>query len=328
MHRQTCAIEEVFSVYEEELKAVETELLRLFQSNAFLLPTIGAYIVRSGGKRLRPLFLLVSAELCGYRGPARPRLGAIIEAIHTASLLHDDVIDQAEMRRGQKAAHHIWGNQTVVLVGDFLYSNALRMAVAERSQAIMEALAEATTRMTEGELLQLSKVSDPEITEEEYLEIVSAKTGALISAACRVGAVLAGQPKHIQDALGEFGLKTGIAFQMVDDILDYRAEEETFGKNLGKDLQEGKVTMPIIQLLRVCTEEERQRLRGIITSENGTSEMRYIMDLFQRYDIIDRSLDRAVALVQEAKEHLAVLPESEPRQHLYCLAEYSLYRRY
>ncbi|RME67655.1 MAG: polyprenyl synthetase family protein [Nitrospirae bacterium] len=324
----SCVIEDIFSLYGEELRAVEEELLKLFQSSAFVLPSIGLYIVKSGGKRLRPLFLIVSAELCGYKGPARARLGAIIEAIHTASLLHDDVIDQAEMRRGQKAAHHIWGNQTVILVGDFLYSNALRMAVAEKSQLIMEALAEATTRMTEGELLQLSKISDPEITEDEYLEIISAKTGALISAACRVGAILGGMPEEKQNALGDFGLKTGIAFQMVDDILDYRADEETFGKNLGKDLEEGKVTMPMIELLRVCDEGQRKRLKEIITSGNGSSEMDYILELFRRYNIIERSLEKAVSIVEEAKACLEVFVSNEAKEHLLCLAEYSLYRRY
>src|SRR5208283_2531812 len=185
-------IKDIFSCYAEEMKTVERQLLGIFSSNVFLIPMIGQHLISGGGKRIRPLFLLLTADMCGYEETKRTLLAAIIEAIHTASLLHDDVIDGADTRRGKPAAHAVWGNQVVILVGDFLYSKALKIAVDQKNQKIMEALSEATTRMTEGEILQLNKVGDPEITKEEYFDIVGAKTGVLISAACRIGGILAG----------------------------------------------------------------------------------------------------------------------------------------
>ncbi len=325
-----CDVSQVFAFYEEDLRSVDKELRALFNSQAFLLPAIGNYIVQSGGKRMRPLFLLTSAELCGYRDYRRVVLASIIEAIHTASLLHDDVVDNAEMRRGRPAAHSIWGNQVVILVGDFLYSNALRMAVMQQDQRIMDALSEATTKMTEGEILQLSKVGDPEVSVEEYYSIIAAKTGALISAACRIGAILAKSPPEQEEALAAFGMKTGMAFQMADDILDYRAEEMELGKRLGKDLEEGKLTLPMIKLLEVCTAEERSRVREIINNHAGPSSSDFILlrRLFEKYKIIERSFEVADALLREAKGHLDLFEDSEPKYQLLCLAEYALYRRY
>ncbi|HWR57437.1 MAG TPA: polyprenyl synthetase family protein, partial [Thermodesulfovibrionales bacterium] len=246
--------EEAFSSYADELTLVEKGLKTIFSSDALLLPAIGEHIVGGGGKRLRPLFLLLSADLAGYRGDSRVILASIIEAIHTASLLHDDVVDGAELRRGKQAAHMVWGNQMVILVGDFLYSNALRLAVLQKNQRIMETLSGATTVMTEGEILQLHRIADPEITEPDYYKIISAKTGALISAACRIGAILGGLSQGEEDALGRFGMKTGIVFQMADDILDYMANEKGLGKKLGKDLHEGKITLPLIHLLGVAAD--------------------------------------------------------------------------
>ncbi len=329
MQRLTCDIDDVFTSYAEELKKVEQELLGLFQSDAFLIPAIGNHIVKSGGKRLRPLFLILSAELCGYKDHPRVVLASIIEAIHTASLLHDDVVDGADLRRGKPTAHSIWGNQIVVLVGDYLYSNALRIAVSQRSQVVMEALSEATTRMTEGELLQLSKIGDPEVKEEEYLKIISAKTGALVSAACQIGGILAGQPQERVEALKEYGMKTGIAFQMVDDILDFMADEAGLGKKLGKDLDEGKITMPLILLLRQCSQPERERVKEIINhSESITREsLEDIQELFKKYNTIEHSMSRAQEFVNNAKRVLEVFPPSKQREDLFCLADYALLRR-
>src|SRR5208282_2651590 len=177
-------IKDIFSHYAEEMQTVERQLLGIFSSNVFLIPMIGQHLISGGGKRIRPLFLLLSSDLCGYKEANRTMLAAIIEAIHTASLLHDDVIDSADTRRGKPAAHAIWGNQVVILVGDFLYSMALKIAVDQKNQKVMEALSEATTRMTEGEILQLNKIGDPDITAQEYYDIIAAKTGVLISAAC------------------------------------------------------------------------------------------------------------------------------------------------
>jgi len=315
--------------FSRELKDVERSLLGLFESDAPLIPMIGQYVVKGGGKRIRPLFLLAATELFGYRGEDRITLAGIIEAIHTASLIHDDVVDEAQVRRGQPTANTLWNNQIVILVGDFLYSNALRLAVLQRNQEIMEHLSRATTRMTEGELLQLSKVSDPDITEEEYLDIISGKTGALISAACSIGAILSGASAGQIEALADFGLKTGMAFQMADDILDYAADQGDLGKKLGKDLEEGKITLPIIELLAAADPGERAELVQIIESDGpdtGNSGLARVFELFRKYDTINISMKKATALIEEAKASLAVLEGEYDTITLRSLADYALER--
>ncbi len=321
-------IKDIFSRYAEEMKTVERQLLGIFSSNVFLIPMVGQHLISGGGKRIRPLFLLLSADLCGYEEANRTLLAAIIEAIHTASLLHDDVIDGADTRRGKPAAHAVWGNQVVILVGDFLYSKALKIAVDQKDQKIMEALSEATTRMTEGEILQLNKVGDPEITKEEYFDIVAAKTGVLISAACRIGGILAGQTEENEMALARFGMKTGIAFQLCDDILDYVADQRNFGKKLGKDLEEGKITMPLIYLLKNASDLEQDEIRGIIKTRAENEEgHRRIMALFEQYHAIEESLKIAGALVQEAKSELGGFPHCKGKEALLAMAEYAMQRK-
>lgn len=322
-------IDEIFAKYASELKRVEEELLKIFNSDVFLIPSIGRHIISSGGKRIRPLFLLLSADLCGYKDSKRWLLGAIIEAIHTASLLHDDVIDGADTRRGKTASHVLWGNPVVILVGDYLYSNALKLAVSLKNQKIMEALSEATTRMTEGEILQLHKTADPEITEDEYFKIISAKTGVLISAACRIGGILAGVSDKAENALANFGLKTGIAFQMADDILDYTANQGELGKKLGKDLEEGKITMPLIQLLKKAGESERKEIERIITRSSKNielSENSHIIELFEKYNSINTSLKIANSIVQDAKAELDSFPDSTEKRAIIEMANYALMR--
>ena len=330
--------EEIFVHYAPELKTVEAELLSIFDSSTALIPIIGKHIINGGGKRIRPLFLLMASDLCGYHGKDRTLFGAIIEAIHTASLLHDDVIDEAETRRGKISAHKIWGNHVVVLVGDYLYSNSLRLAVTRQNQKIMETLSEATTRMTEGEILQLNKTGDPSITMDEYYRIISAKTGILISAACRIGAVLAQQDDEAEKALAEFGLKTGIAFQLADDILDYIALQDDLGKKLGKDLEEGKITMPMIHLLKVAPASEKSEVITIIEETTGTggakmsaakkkANLKKITALFVRYNAIEESFQIARGLVEEAKSGLSCFPDSDQKRAILAMADYTLQRR-
>lgn len=323
--QQKMQLQDVFDLYEDRLQMVEERIRGLFSNRAAVIPLIGSYILSSGGKRLRPIFHLISAELSGYTGEAHIEIAGIIESIHTASLLHDDVVDTAEVRRGKPTANSIWGNQVVVLVGDFLYSNALKTAVMQKNQRIMETLSDATTRMTEGELLQLNRISDPEITEEEYREIIAAKTGALISAACRIGALLGGVPREKEDALAAFGMKTGVAFQMADDILDYMAEEGELGKKLCKDLEEGKITLPLLFLLRTAGEEEVAEVKNVIKnySEAGLQK---IMGLLKKYHSIEASFEKAMALVDEAKQELAAFPDSQAKRALLTIADYSLRR--
>lgn len=322
---KTTDIKKVFDAYDTELRLVEAGLGELFKSDAPLIPLVGKYLLESGGKRLRPLFLLSSARLAGYKGSDHIVLAGIIELIHMASLLHDDVVDGAKLRRGKAAAHSLWGNQVVILVGDFLYSNALKRAVSFRSQRIMEALSEATTSMTEGEILQLQKTSDISITEDEYIKIISAKTGILISAACRIGAILSVSSGIEENALAGFGLKSGTAFQMADDILDYMAEENELGKRLGKDIEEGKITLPLIYLFKNASDTEKEEIKLIIEnfSEDG---LRRVLALFKQYSVLEESLKRAQAVVNEAKAELSVFPDSPERDYMLCLADYAISR--
>lgn len=317
----------IFRSYETELRIAEQRIRDLFDSAVFTIPLIGRHILEGGGKRLRPLILILSSELADYRGDDRLTLAGIIESIHTASLLHDDVVDGADKRRGKVPAHSIWGNQVVILVGDFLYANALRLAVLQKKQEVMEALSEATTRMTEGEILQLAKTGDPEITEEDYLYIISAKTGALVSAACKIGAVLGSLSEEKKNALANFGLKTGIAFQMADDVLDYMADEGELGKRLGKDLKEGKITLPLIHLLKTAPDKEKEEVKGIVRDGFKRSGLVKILRLFKKYDAIDSSLEKAHSLIADAKNELAVFPDGTAKEALMTIADYTLLRR-
>jgi octaprenyl-diphosphate synthase len=319
-------LDEIFGLYDSELRIVEDRIKDLFKSPVFTIPLIGNHLIDGGGKRLRPLILILSAELADYKGDAHLTLAGIIESIHNASLLHDDVIDGADIRRGKTPAHSIWGNQVVILVGDFLYSNALRLAVTQKNQKIMETLSEATTRMTEGEIFQLTKTADPDINEEEYINIISAKTASLISAACRIGAILGSLPENMENALSRFGMKTGIAFQMADDILDYMADEGELGKRLGKDLKEGKVTLPVIYLLKSATENEIEEVKSIITAGFKKSSLKRIMKLFIKYNTIQLSLKKAQGIIADAKTELAIFPDSPAKEALLTIADYTLLR--
>ena len=319
-------IQEIFRLYEPELRIIEDRLKDLFKSNVSPIPLIGKHLIEGGGKRIRPLLLILSAEMAGYKGDARFILGGIIESIHAASLLHDDVVDAAEVRRGKMPAHSIWGNQVVILVGDFLYSNALRLAVLQKNQKIMEALSEATTRMTEGEILQLTKTGDPDITEEDYFKIISAKTGALISAACRIGAILGSLPEDRENALSHFGMKTGAAFQVADDILDYMADEKKLGKRLGKDLKEGKITLPLIYLLKTASSAEKKEVKGLIRDGFKKKDLKRILELFRKHHVIDLSLKKACDILSDAKAELAIFNNSPVKDSLFAVADYMLAR--
>lgn len=325
-YHRTVDIRKIFEAHGDELKSVEDRLNEMFKSNVFLIPLVGRHLLESGGKRLRPLFLLTSSRLLGYAGSDRITFAGIIEMIHMASLLHDDVVDGAQIRRGRPASHSIWGNQVVILIGDFLYSNALKIAVSFGNHRIMEALSQATTGMTEGELFQLQKSGDIGVTEEEYRNIISSKTGILISAACRISAILAKRPSSEEEALARFGLKSGVAFQMADDILDYMAEEGDLGKRLGKDIEEGKVTLPLICLLESASAQEKDEVRDIISKGISDGSLKRILTLFKDYDVIAESMRRATALVEDAKSELSIFPASPDRDEMFDIADYALAR--
>ncbi len=325
-YHQKMNLQDVFNLYDEKLRLVELRIKELCNNKIPFISLIGDYIFSSGGKRLRPLFHLISADIAGYKGNSSIEIAGIIELIHTASLLHDDVVDMAETRRGKPAANSIWGNQAVILVGDFLYSNALRVAVTQQNQKIMEVLSEATTRMTEGELLQLKMIGDPEIKEEEYFEIISAKTGMLISAACRLGAILSEISGEKETALANFGMKTGIVFQIADDILDYMANENDLGKKLCKDFEEGKITLPLLYILTVAEENEVLEIKNIINDEFSEKGVLRIMNILKKYNAIEVAFKKAQLLIEEAKAELSVFPDTQAKEFLFTVADYSLRR--
>jgi len=320
--------EEICEYYREDLLLTEEKIRESYGRVAPLISAVGGYIFSSGGKRVRPLLAILSARLSGYNGEKTSILACSIESIHTASLLHDDVVDGAELRRGKPPAHSIWGNHVAVLVGDFFYSNALRLANSLQNQRIMDVLSTATARMAERELLQLSLIGNPDIKEDEYMEIITGKTAVLMSAATHSGAILGGVTRHKEEALRNFGLKLGMAFQITDDILDYTGDEDIFGKGLGKDLAEGKITLPLIYLLKKVKDSEGEEIRMIISSNNlSSSALRYIRNLLNKYGAIEQSRKKASSLIDEAVSELSVFEDSMEKKALLALSNHVLTRR-
>ncbi len=320
-------IQDVFSAYKEDLQEVEKYLNRHITSEVKLIPEVSHHLIGSGGKRFRPLLLLICAGLCGYRGNNRFPMAAVMEFIHTATLLHDDVIDKAIMRRGKTSANNIWGNAASVLVGDFLYSKSFTLMTEIENIAILKLMSEVTNVMSEGEVFQLMKCGDVNLTEEEYLTIIEKKTAVLISAACASGAILgAASPEKI-DVLANFGRNIGMAFQMTDDTLDYMAKEKEFGKSVGKDLEEGKMTLPLIYALKKCAPKERKIIKELISRKKFSQKaLREILSFIHKYNGIDYSLKCAEKFISDAKARLNMLPDSVETDQLQAVAEYILSR--
>jgi octaprenyl-diphosphate synthase len=289
--------------------------------------TVAAQILNSGGKRIRPLLLLLSARVCGYLGRDHHQLSSLVEFIHTATLLHDDVVDEADIRRGRRTARKVWGNQISILVGDYLYSKAMALVVEFRSQGINEVLADACTRMAEGEVLQLYYNGNPAMPESDYLTIVEHKTAGLIAAACRIGAIIADAPEDKQDALFRFGQFLGIAFQVADDTLDYTANGERLGKTLGQDLRQGKATLPLLHLLQQCPEPDRRMITERMETRALTDEdLQRILLLMTQYGSIAYAMDRARTYVAAAKHELDVFEDGTARRALCVAADYMITR--
>ena len=319
--------DEAAKLVEDGLKAVEENMARNSLSEIVMIPTVSRYLISSGGKRFRPLVLLLSAQMTGYQGPRAVTLACSIEFIHTATLLHDDVVDRAFLRRGMASANSVWGDGASVLVGDFLLTKSFSMIVQDGSLHILEVVSGATTRMAEGEVLQLVKTGNPGTSEEEYKYVVINKTAVLISAACQIGGILGGALPERERALGEFGLSLGIGFQLMDDLLDYISEEETFGKSIGKDLSEGKVTLPLIQTLRLCPPSDREKIIGIIRNQSrGEEDIRYVIGAVRNCAAIDYTVKRAETYIEEAKRSLSIFPPSREKEALLAIAEYTIQR--
>jgi octaprenyl-diphosphate synthase len=319
---------EVFSAYTQEMKQVEVHLDRYITSEIKLIPEVAHHLIDSGGKRFRPLLLLISARLCGYEGDARFPLAAAVEFIHTASLLHDDVIDEALIRRGKTSANNIWGNAASVLVGDFLYSKAFKLLSEIGDIGLVQLMSKMTNIMSQGEVFQLMKCGDTDLTETDYLNIVEKKTAVLISAACESGAFL-GKASPVQaDALGQYGYKIGMAFQITDDTLDYMASQADFGKAIGKDLEEGKMTLPLIYALTQCTKAQRDFIKAAVSEKMFSPEtIRDIFAIVRESGGIDYSLKRADQFIEDAMDGLNVFPETPQRNHLAAVARFILSRK-
>ena len=311
-----------------DLEQVEREFIANLSSDVPLISKIGEYILASGGKRVRPMLLLLAARMCGYEGGAAAPLAAVVEFIHTATLLHDDVVDSADLRRGNASANNVYGNEASVLVGDFLFAQSFYMMVAHGDLDILRVLSRATTRMAEGEVQQLISTCDLDIDEQHYITVISNKTAILIAAACEVGTILGKATPQQQQAMHAFGLDLGIAFQFMDDALDYVADQNEFGKQRGHDLYEGKVTLPLIHTLRHCSSSEREEIARIVEREELSNEdLEVVCTIIERYEGIEHTRQCAMERIALAKQHLAAFPETPFKSALFELADYVVTRR-
>ena len=318
---------DVWEAYRDELEGVEHQVRTNLDSSVALVNTVAAHILNSGGKRIRPLLLLLSARLCGYTGRDHHQLGSLVEFIHTATLLHDDVVDDADIRRGKRTARKVWGNQISILVGDYLYSKAICQIVDFRSQGINEVLAEACKKMAEGEVLQLYYNGNPAMPEADYLKIVEHKTAGLIAASCRMGAILADATEAQQDALFRFGQYLGMAFQVADDTLDYTANGEHLGKTLGQDLRQGKATLPLLHLLHHCPEQDRQMIIDRMETRTLTEEdLGRLIRLMEEFGSTTHAMDRARTFVAAAQRELSQFEDSTAKRALSVAADYMVTR--
>lgn len=310
-----------------EAKAVDQLIVNELSSDVVLINQMGHYIVGNGGKRLRPMLLLLVAKALGEASDKHLILAAVIEFIHTATLLHDDVVDESDLRRGKESANAVWGNAASVLVGDYLYSRAFEMMVRTGNMRVMEILSKTTTAIAEGEVLQLLNCNNPETTEAKYLEVIARKTAILFSAATRLGGVIAGVSADVEERLASYGQHLGVAFQLIDDALDYKANQEDLGKNLGDDLAEGKPTLPLIYAIQNGTASEAEIIIEAI--KNGDREaFNAVYEIVQRTEAIAYTEQRAEAEAQMAIDALACLPDSEYKQALELLARFSVQRNY
>jgi len=322
------ALTALVDLVRSDLEDCNKVIVARMESPVALIPQLAAHIVAAGGKRLRPLLTLAAAKLCGYAGGSRHvDLAACVEFIHTATLLHDDVVDESRLRRGLASANAVFGNKASVLVGDFLFARSFQLMVDDGSLKVLGILSKAAATIAEGEVLQLVTQNDLSTTETRYLEVIKGKTAALFAAACQVGGVVAGRPEIEELALAEYGMKLGIAFQLVDDALDYAADQATLGKTVGDDFREGKITMPV--LVAFVTGDERERAfwqRTIEKQEHAEGDLEEAMRLIELHGAIKATLDRAAQFSREAKAALNIFPDSPVRHALAGVADYTVQR--
>lgn len=309
---QSLTAKEIFDLVRDDLEKVEREISLESVASVDAVTMIGQYLQAGGGKRLRPILVLLSAKLLtGKASDSAIRMASVVEMIHTATLVHDDVIDIAKTRRGRPATNVVWGNHTSVLAGDWLYMQAFQVALRERNFRVLDLLIALTQMMVEGELLQLDRIGRIDISEADYMELVDRKTASLFAACSRLGVMIAGGDEAAEARMGEYAWSLGIAFQLVDDILDFTSREKILGKPVGNDLREGKVTLPLIYALERATAEERAMVQNVLTDGNYEQvPFAKILQLIHRYNGIDRAKDRAQAFTEKARSLIAQFPDS------------------
>ncbi len=325
------ALSRLTALLRDDLEACNRAIVNRMDSPVALIPQLAAHIVAAGGKRLRPLLTLAAARLCGYGGEQgglrHVNLAACVEFIHTATLLHDDVVDESLLRRGLASANAVFGNKASVLVGDFLFARAFKLMVEDGSLKVLGILSQASATIAEGEVLQLTTQNDLSTSDAQYLDVVRGKTAALFAAACQVGAVITSRPEREERAMAAYGMNLGIAFQLVDDALDYAADQAILGKTVGDDFREGKITMPVLTAYAAGDEEDRVFWRRTLEdSDQGDDDLDHALRLMERCGAIEATLARAAGFARDAKDCLAVFPPGLVRDALADIADYTVQR--
>lgn len=326
---EPATLDRLTELLQVDLDRVNRLILERMRSPVALIPQLAGHIVAAGGKRLRPMLTLATARMCGYRGGRHVALAAAVEFIHTATLLHDDVVDASDLRRGLATANAVWGNKPSVLVGDFLFSRAFQLMVEDGSLKVLEILSEASAVIAEGEVLQLVTSNDTDTTEEAYLTVIEAKTAQLFAAASRIGAVLSARPVAEEEALGSFGRNLGIAFQLVDDVLDYSALQAELGKTVGDDFREGKITLPVVLAIRSANETERAFWRRTLEDlQQEEGDLEQAIDLMTCHGTLRATLERARQYAETARRALAPFRDGAERRALDDVIDFCLSRGY
>jgi len=321
------ALDALTALVAEDMAAVNQLILQRMESHVPLIPQLAGHLIAAGGKRLRPVLTLASAKMCGYQGQRHHKLAACVEFIHTATLLHDDVVDASDLRRGEPSANALFGNQPSVLVGDFLFSRSFQLMVEDGSIDVLRILSNASAIIAEGEVLQLATTCDSTTSEQAYLEVVRAKTAELFAAACRLGAVVSGRPSSEEEALRTYGLNLGIAFQIADDVLDYAAESKHLGKTVGDDFREGKVTLPVILAIHRGSEAERKFWhRTLDEMSQREGDLAHAQDLVRRHNALRDAIDRARHYGAIARDALGLFPDHPVKQALLDIVDFTVDR--
>ncbi len=312
-----------------DMNRVNQHILDNMKSPVALIPQLAGHLIAAGGKRLRPMMVCAAAQLCGYTGSRHVGLAACVEFIHTATLLHDDVVDESALRRGQESANALWGNQASVLVGDFLFSRAFQLMTSDGQLKVLKILSDASAVIAEGEVLQLMTANAPETSEEDYLQVIRSKTATLFAAATQIGAVVADRPAKEEEALASYGMNLGIAFQLVDDVLDYSADQEALGKTVGDDFREGKVTLPVVLAWRRGDEAEREFWRRTVErSDLREEDLTHAMELMAAHDTLGDTLERARHYGSIARDALGIFPQSEIKDAMLEVVDFVIDRAY